>query len=351
MDAQQQLLFFFSALGAFNGFILSVYFAFFFKERDRAIYFLAALFFVLSVRVAKSVFFTFSPSITDTFLHVGLTACLLIGPFLYLYIREVKRPGTVKNHWWVLHILPVIGAMIYIHYYYPYAEYGHWWKRREEGYFGWALFVQWFIYIALAAYLIRGSLKNIVSRGKRASDLDFWLFSVVGGVAIIWLAYFTTNYTSYIVGALSFSFVIYLVILLLILKRKNGLYFLERPVKYENKKIDNSEAEHLIHRIDLIFKKELLFKNVDLKIGQLAEALKVSPHYLSQSLNDNLGVSFPNFVNAYRIKAAEEMIRSEEHLTLEAIGRECGFKSKTTFYKAFKKENGVTPAAFKRAVA
>ncbi|GMN10664.1 hypothetical protein MTsPCn9_23610 [Croceitalea sp. MTPC9] len=91
-----------------------------------------------------------------------------------------------------------------------------------------------------------------------------------------------------------------------------------------------------------------LYKNPDLKLSDVAKEINISPHFLSQFLNDNLGKGFSLFLNEYRIEAAEKMLWSNQHLTLEAIGQECGFKSNSTFYSAFKKIKGLTPAKFKR---
>ncbi|MEG1022929.1 MAG: AraC family transcriptional regulator, partial [Flavobacterium sp.] len=63
MDTGKELLFFFSALGAFNGIILSLYFFFFTKKKYLTNYFLGMLLFALSVRIAKSVFVYFHPEL------------------------------------------------------------------------------------------------------------------------------------------------------------------------------------------------------------------------------------------------------------------------------------------------
>ena len=62
---------------------------------------------------------------------------------------------------------------------------------------------------------------------------------------------------------------------------------------------------------------------------------------LEQSCN------FTIFVNEYRINQAKELIVTDKHLKLESIGYACGFNSKSTFYSAFKKITGMTPAQFK----
>ena len=64
MAEPNQLLFFFSALGAFNGFLLALYVAFHAKKKIFANYFLALLLLVLSIRIIKSVFFYFNPQLS-----------------------------------------------------------------------------------------------------------------------------------------------------------------------------------------------------------------------------------------------------------------------------------------------
>ena len=82
----------------------------------------------------------------------------------------------------------------------------------------------------------------------------------------------------------------------------------------------------------------------------MARRLQTQKHTLSQYLNDSMGKSFSNFVNGYRVASAIEMLRSNKVLTIEGIGNECGFKSNTSFYTAFKKHKGMTPAQFKKSL-
>lgn len=346
-----QILFFFSALGAFNGLFLSLYFAFFIKNKNRATYFLAALLFVISVRVAKSVFLTFYPGTSSTFIHIGLTACFLIGPFLYIYTRVTTKPESVGKWSWLIHILPVIVFMIIIGYYYPYRQYSHLWWRLPPRVFGTILFIQWTAYVVAAIYQIRRALKKVFSKTGKLTTLDFWLLNIVAGGFLIWLAYNTTMYTSYIVGALSFSFTFYITIIIWFLKRrKDALSFLYLPAKYGNRKISVEKETSIKERLIVLFEKETIHLNPNLKLSDVADLLEIPSHSLSQYLNDNVGMSFSNYINQYRIAAAEKMLKSNNVLTLEAIGNECGFRSNSSFYAAFKKIKGVTPAQYKKSL-
>ncbi|MEM6699288.1 MAG: helix-turn-helix domain-containing protein, partial [Bacteroidota bacterium] len=59
--------------------------------------------------------------------------------------------------------------------------------------------------------------------------------------------------------------------------------------------------------------------------------------------------TFSLYINEYRIKAACELLRTHHQFTLEGIGYEVGFRSKSNFYASFKKLKGCTPSQFVKA--
>ncbi|MDB4292532.1 helix-turn-helix transcriptional regulator [Maribacter sp.] len=344
MDYQAQFLFLFSALGAINGLVLSFYFVFFTKRKHPSNYFLGALLFVLSIRIIKSVFFFFNPDMSQLFIQVGLSACILIGPFLYLYTLSISKENRRASKRWMYHTVPFILIITIAWFIIPYREYRHMWG----GYLIRVIYLQWLVYIIISGFLLKEIILKIFSKNKKLDDFEIFHLTVYFGTAIIWIAYFTSRYTSYIVGALSFSFVFYLLLLMWIFKKNKNSVFFEKEVKYANKKIDTTEANAFAIRLDELMIEKQLFKNPDLKLSDVANELNILPHYLSQFLNDNVGKRFSSFLNEYRIKSVENEITANQHLTLEAIGQKCGFKSNSTFYTAFKKIKGITPAQFKK---
>ncbi|WP_074407937.1 helix-turn-helix domain-containing protein [Aquimarina megaterium] len=344
MDIEYQLLFFFSALGAFNGLILSAYFAFFIKSINRVTYFLSALILVISIRVAKSIFLIFYPETSNLFVQIGLTACFLIGPFLYIYVRKTINPSNNKH--WLLHIIPLIIGMVLIGCFFPYSENRYLWKRTSFGILGWSLSILWLSYVIFSGVSIKRSFRKLFDKNKKISNQDFWLLNVVIGVGVIWLAYNTTKYTSYIMGAFSFSFILYLTILIWVFKRKKTSLFFEDKVKYANKRLDNSEANIIEAKLHRLFNEDEFFKNPQLKLQNVANLINEAPHDLSEYLNDNLNKSFSQFVNEYRIDEAKRLLQTHTNYTIEAIGYESGFNSKSTFFTAFKKITGLTPTAY-----
>lgn len=351
MNLEGQILFFFSALGVFNGLILSLYFAFFFKNKSRSTYFLAALVFVISIRVMKSVFLAFYPDISSFFIQIGLTSAFLIGPFLYLYTQAILKEDGSNETKWFIHIIPIILCMIPIGILYPYNTHWHLWQHKSGGIFGWTLFVQWLLYTLFTVYKIRLPLSKLFSKTEKPSLLDYWLINIVTGCFLIWLAYNTNKFTSYIVGAFSFSFIMYISLMIWFFRKKaNNLSFLSSSAKYGSKSINEKEALSISSKLDTLLLEEKIHLRSNLKLTDLASKLQIKPHILSQYMNDNLGQSFSNYINTHRVDAASKMLESNNILTIEGIGSECGFKSNTSFYEAFKKVKGMTPAQFKKAL-
>jgi AraC-like DNA-binding protein len=340
MEFSRELLFFFSALGAFNGLLLSLYFLFFIRNKKRFHSFLGLLLLLLSTRIAKSIFLYFNPNLFELFVQVGLSACFLIGPSLFLYIVAATnvKSKTIKK-WWI-HLIPFLLLISIVSYVYPYYENLRLWKV----YLIRGIYFQWFIYLIVSGYYIRVIFKKIFFDRTKLKLSEIWKISVYLGVAIIWVAYNTTAYTSYIAGAISFSFILYILVLLLLLKRNKKVSSKE---KYIDKKIEMADAAIHLKKLNELMKEEKLFKNANLKSSDVAKKIHLSTHQLSQLLNDNLGKSFPVFINEYKITEAKSMIKTHQNLTLEAIGYECGFNSKSTFYTTFKKIEGTTPAKYK----
>lgn len=109
------------------------------------------------------------------------------------------------------------------------------------------------------------------------------------------------------------------------------------------------ESSEEFTAILLFFEKNKPHTNQDLTIEMLAEQMGVSKNSLSQIINNQLGMNFFELINTYRVKEAQELILNStfQNYTIDAIARESGFKSRTSFYEAFKKQTGMTPTEFK----
>lgn len=94
--------------------------------------------------------------------------------------------------------------------------------------------------------------------------------------------------------------------------------------------------------------KEKMYLDKRLTKIQLATHLKISLAHLSNLLKNHLDVGFNDFVNYYRVEAVKRMMTDPKNrnFTLLSISEDCGFNSKTSFYRIFKHFTGWTPAEY-----
>lgn len=113
-----------------------------------------------------------------------------------------------------------------------------------------------------------------------------------------------------------------------------------------NSKFDNEYLEQLDHKLI----KDKIYLDPNLSLHSISEELQISPSYLSRMINSELGISFPDYLNSFRINEAKIYLQNPEFskYTITAIGLEAGFNSKSAFYDVFKKCTGKTPAAYKK---
>jgi len=94
-----------------------------------------------------------------------------------------------------------------------------------------------------------------------------------------------------------------------------------------------------------------LFLDSSLTIHSLANKLNSNNKYVSQLINNDLNKNFVMFVNEYRINEAKKSLLddSDNKLTIESIGYDSGFKSKTAFNRVFKQFTNQTPTQYKQS--
>lgn len=338
LSIDSQILLIFSAIGAINGLLVTGY-CLSRKEKVLEYRFLGTLVLMMSVRIFKSVLFFFNPELDKAILQIGLSACFLIGPMVYFYtlfhVRQRQQLSSIDLvHLGALILLVLASAMFF-----PYGQYPELWGRVLYKVVNYG----WLVYLLVSVWTARKELSAFFSRNAERSARQTLLMCVLTGNGLVWLAYYTSSYTSYIVGALSFSFVILLSALLFMFREQPQ----EERAKYADKKIAEDESLQLINSLEHLMRNEQLYKNANLTMPQVAKRMGMSVPKFSQLLNDNLAKSFPQFVNEYRIDEAKLMLRESPQQTMENISEACGFNSQSTFYSTFKKLTDTTPAKFK----
>lgn len=114
-----------------------------------------------------------------------------------------------------------------------------------------------------------------------------------------------------------------------------------KPTKFKT----SNEDDQLINRIRTYMSEIKPYLHAELTLNQLAQQLNLPAANVSQSINSSMGKNFNDFVNEYRVREVCSRLQAGDHKTktLLGVGMDCGFNSKATFNRSFKKITGVTP--------
>ncbi|WP_273568958.1 helix-turn-helix domain-containing protein [Maribacter halichondriae] len=210
-----------------------------------------------------------------------------------------------------------------------------------------AINIQWLCYLLASIYVLFKTKEREKEKTDYFSEVRLWILCLLSGTLILWTIFFFVDLSFFIIGSITFSVLFYSFFLYFFFRKKQVSSIFQNDIKYADKKIDDNKANTLLEQLYVYMRDQKPYRNPTLKSLDVAAQLNISTHQLSQVLNDNLGKSFTSFVNEYRIEEAKRIIRDDTKYTLEAIGNESGFNSKSTFYTTFKRMVGKTPAKYK----
>ena len=123
--------------------------------------------------------------------------------------------------------------------------------------------------------------------------------------------------------------------------------------KYTNSPLSMELSQALLEELKALMLSERPYLDNQLTLPQLAAMLNISAHYLSQVINQQLQMNFFDFINGHRIESSLVMLQQadETGMTVLDIAMASGFNSKSAFYSAFKKHQGVTPGEYRKRLA
>ncbi len=103
--------------------------------------------------------------------------------------------------------------------------------------------------------------------------------------------------------------------------------------------------------INQVIKQKELFKKVNLTILDVSSYVDFHPKRISQVINLHENRNFSSYINSFRVQEAERMLTQTkyDYLSIEGIGIEAGFNSKSAFYKSFKSITKLTPREYRQA--
>ncbi len=113
----------------------------------------------------------------------------------------------------------------------------------------------------------------------------------------------------------------------------------------EDTLIESIEAIHEMLNQQIM--SDTLFLNPKLTVADLSATLGIKQTCLSKYFNTVLDISFNTYINHFRIAYAIDLMKEKyENYTIDYIAQQSGFTNRTTFYRAFKREKGMSPSKY-----
>lgn len=289
---------------------------------------------------------------------------LLHGIFLYFYVAYLTDQLPDNRKLLFLHALPPAAVYLYLVTFFilPPDQKIYVYRSRGEGYEvyllikRYAIWLSGILYVTWSEILLRRHRKTISDQFSDLEKVNLqWLKILTYGMGCIWLLVIFFENDRLIMGG-----VVVFVFLIGFFGVRQTVIFSPREVraesdepkrKYPKSGLSEEAATRLHESLIQLMTGEALYKKSDLSINDLASRLGVHANYLSQIINQKERKNFYDFVNTYRFEEFRRLIslQKNQQYTLLSLAHDCGFSSKSSFNRYFKKATGQTPSEYSSA--
>ena len=119
--------------------------------------------------------------------------------------------------------------------------------------------------------------------------------------------------------------------------------------RYSGSSLNKDSQQELFGRLERLMQNDQVYKNSLFTREKMAELLGTNRTYLSQTINEQTGLTFTHYMNKYRIEEARRILADPQHDTpIKAIAADLGFSSVTTFYTLFKAVVQMSPDQYRK---
>jgi len=308
---------------------------------------------------------------------IGLSVA--IAPLIYLYVKSVTMSSfRFRRKDW-LHFLPAFVIILYRIAIFCYDAIQPGFEETQNGYlkihldeafvlpiyevFG---YFQNFLYLAFTFQLFYFYRKKIKAYFSNIYKLELnWIRSFLVLYTILYFYGFVQTIVSEFVVELNYMqrwWMVLLTGLVIVyvgikgyftdttkLKKLNFSFAPSRVSIPDSPSSGNKKiSQEIIEDLKTLMETEKPYLNPELNLADLADMAKMNRAQLSEAINSGFSMNFNDFINQYRVNAFKSMLENnrQQQLSLLGIAFECGFNSKATFNRVFKKLTHLSPSEY-----
>jgi AraC-like DNA-binding protein len=331
------------------------------KNRNSSNTLLSLILLVYTLQICAIVFMSSFPDDILVKYNLFPAVCnqfaFLFGPLMWFYSKTIINIKPSRRE--LLHFSPFVLMILYMSIKKLVDPAYLFWYSPFRFYSSGLILIHGLIYILLTGLAIsrnKGLYKTYFNQSPNFKTL--YGFLLVGFISLwvlkfntflfmdTWRRYKLCPYTTslyFISGFLFFNILVYLALI-------NPDLF-TRKKKYQNKSINDEKKQHILDELLRQLEDDKIYADSSLTLSLLAKKTGISLPYLSQIINEEFKMGFPELVNTYRIKEAEcLLLNNRGEYTIQQIMYDVGFNSKSAFNTAFRKHCGCTPTELKQKV-
>lgn len=330
----------------------------------------------------------------DLLFYIPFQQLFLLGPLVFFYVSSVFHPRfRLRGRWW-LHLLPAGLYLLYSLVAWVYDccwQHGYYFLASEldpdfDTWYQLTGFLHMIVYFVAALRYYDRYRRAVEAVLSNAAD---WLFSWIRHFLFAFLLILVARFVLGLIGLfyevdyggtwwyfLGFALCIYYVAIagythaavsrvilpagFFVPRQEFYLQAAPRPMLAEEQLLleeivlapdEGGGGEDYADwkgRVEVLLEGEQLYREAELSLPDLARALGSNVSLLSRVINRAFGCNFNDLINRYRVAAFIRMLEAGAHRqqTLLALAYECGFNSKTTFNRAFRKQTGCSPQQY-----
>ncbi|MGB4847638.1 MAG: helix-turn-helix domain-containing protein [Saprospiraceae bacterium] len=351
------------------------------KHKSHADYILMNWLIILGFHLVTFYFFFTNQQLDyPVLIAIGMSLPLVHGPFLYLYTYQQTSafPFNIKQ---LLHFLPpLLSYMMFAKFYFlTHEQQADVFRQLGKGFElqsminVYAINMSGIVYVTLSLIRLLKYRRNMVQQFSNTERINFnWLLYLIIWMVILWTIVLFVQKDNLIFGFASL-FVLWI-----------GYFGIKQvqvftqgpskdanqkepinepkiveedrpvenetgsPLKYQKSTLTEEDASTIQEQLNKLMVEQKPYQDPDLTLDDLAKKLDVHPNYLSQVINSRENKTFYDLVNEKRVNAFIKNITqpTSQQYTMLAIALDCGFNSKASFNRNFKKYTGYTPSEY-----
>jgi AraC-like DNA-binding protein len=310
----------------------------------------------------------------------GFPLPLLQGPFLYLYTLHQTSPRKFRPVQ-LLHFLPfLLSYVLFSEFFFlDHSRKVEIFRLKGQGYEThaainiYAIYLSGIVYVILSLKRLLQYRQAIVNEFSNTEKINFnWLLYLIIWMLCIWIVILVSGKDEFVFGSAAL-FILWLgyfgIKQVQVFSRKTANSkndSLSSPAsdtiteaesadfidsvseKYQRSSLSEPEAARIHERLNNLMAEEKPFRDPELTLHELAKKLEVHPNHLSQVINSRENKNFYDLINQRRVEEFINMVTNPgyKHYTLLGMALDCGFNSKASFNRNFKKYKQVTPSDY-----